>query len=138
MSNNNKFQALGFDDIDKVVEELYAKISPKKTVSKSHVDEKEMELRLTLQETQVASTHPRLGVAGVLPSQIVNTRRSKATPQTWKHLMKGKGNASSDGASSFHYAIIIDYECSCEEGQDNDFPHEIIEFPAILVSHSIP
>ncbi|CAK5042142.1 unnamed protein product [Meloidogyne enterolobii] len=33
----------------------------------------------------------------------------------------------------YNYFIVIDFECSCEEN-NYDFEHEIIEFPAVLIS----
>ena len=32
----------------------------------------------------------------------------------------------------FDYLIVVDFECTCEEGR-NTYPHEIIEFPGVLV-----
>jgi len=34
---------------------------------------------------------------------------------------------------SFDYLIIVDFEATCEEKNEPDFNHEIIEFPAVLV-----
>jgi len=33
----------------------------------------------------------------------------------------------------YNYFIVIDFECSCEEN-NYDFEHEIIEFPAVMIS----
>ena len=33
-----------------------------------------------------------------------------------------------------HYYCVIDFECTCEQGNPADYEHEIIEFPAILVN----
>ncbi|XP_066993028.1 3'-5' exoribonuclease 1 isoform X2 [Anabrus simplex] len=38
-------------------------------------------------------------------------------------------------ASKLHpYYVIVDFEATCEEVNSSDYPHEIIEFPAVLVS----
>jgi len=34
---------------------------------------------------------------------------------------------------TFDYLIIVDFEATCEEKNEPDYPHEIIEFPAVLV-----
>lgn len=36
------------------------------------------------------------------------------------------------------YFIVIDFEATCEERNPPDYKHEIIEFPAVLVSSSSP
>lgn len=36
--------------------------------------------------------------------------------------------------SSYDYIVFIDFECTCIDENPKDFPHEIIEFPAILLN----
>ena len=37
-------------------------------------------------------------------------------------------------APSMDYIVAIDFEATCEEENPPGFPHEIIEFPAVLIS----
>ena len=34
----------------------------------------------------------------------------------------------------FDYVCVIDFEATCTATQQNDYPHEIIEFPLVLVN----
>lgn len=43
-------------------------------------------------------------------------------------LMEAKANRNAD------FLIIIDFEATCEERNPSGYPHEIIEFPAVLVA----
>lgn len=45
-------------------------------------------------------------------------------------LLEAKANRNSD------YLLVIDFEATCEEKNPAGYPHEIIEFPAILVATS--
>ena len=33
----------------------------------------------------------------------------------------------------FDYLVVIDFEATCEEKNSAEYPHEIIEFPAVLI-----
>ena len=33
----------------------------------------------------------------------------------------------------FEYIAVVDFEATCERNQGNNFPHEIIEFPIVLI-----
>ncbi len=33
----------------------------------------------------------------------------------------------------FDYLVVVDFEATCEEKNVQDYPHEIIEFPAVLI-----
>ena len=34
----------------------------------------------------------------------------------------------------YRYIVVIDFEATCDEGRDvRDYPHEIIEFPLVLI-----
>jgi hypothetical protein len=33
----------------------------------------------------------------------------------------------------FDYLVVVDFEATCEEKNTVDYPHEIIEFPAVLI-----
>ena len=34
----------------------------------------------------------------------------------------------------FEYLVVIDFEATCENRRIDEYPHEIIEFPAVLVN----
>ncbi|XP_065336475.1 3'-5' exoribonuclease 1-like [Cloeon dipterum] len=38
-----------------------------------------------------------------------------------------------DNRSQMQYYVVIDFEATCEEEKNNNYPHEIIEFPALLI-----
>jgi hypothetical protein len=33
----------------------------------------------------------------------------------------------------FEYIAVVDFEATCEQNAKNDYPHEIIEFPVVLI-----
>lgn len=33
----------------------------------------------------------------------------------------------------YDYVCVVDFECTCQEGENTDYPHEIIEFPIVLL-----
>lgn len=35
---------------------------------------------------------------------------------------------------SYDYVCVIDYEATCEQGNSSNYPHEIIEFPIVLIN----
>jgi hypothetical protein len=35
--------------------------------------------------------------------------------------------------SEFDYLIVVDFEATCEKNKYTNYPHEIIEFPAVLI-----
>lgn len=43
-----------------------------------------------------------------------------------------KARLKAPGGTKYDYIIVIDFEATCEQNNDN-YKHEIIEFPAILV-----
>jgi inhibitor of KinA sporulation pathway (predicted exonuclease) len=44
--------------------------------------------------------------------------------------------SASDVAQPFAYYCVIDFECTCEENNRDNYPHEIIEWPAVLIDAS--
>jgi inhibitor of KinA sporulation pathway (predicted exonuclease) len=34
----------------------------------------------------------------------------------------------------FEYIAVIDFEATCDTNQGNNYPHEIIEFPIVLIN----
>ncbi len=34
----------------------------------------------------------------------------------------------------YEYIAVIDFEATCDSNQGNDYPHEIIEFPIVLIN----
>eukprot|EP00758_Cryptobia_borreli_P001090 Tbor_TRINITY_DN1929_c0_g1::TRINITY_DN1929_c0_g1_i1::g.3513::m.3513/K18416/THEX1, ERI1; 3'-5' exoribonuclease 1 len=69
-----------------------------------------------------------------------NTRETRANGQKQLHaktFTRAAGGHRRTAGNSiekqlFDYMIVVDFECTCRENCD-DFPNEIIEFPAILV-----
>ena len=55
-----------------------------------------------------------------------------------KHYYKAQLTLSSENPlgmieQHFEYIAVIDFEATCEHNQGNHFPHEIIEFPIVLI-----
>ncbi len=34
----------------------------------------------------------------------------------------------------FEYIAVVDFEATCDTNQGNNYPHEIIEFPIVLIN----
>lgn len=55
-----------------------------------------------------------------------------------KHFYKGQlllglENPFSSIEQDFEYIAVVDFEATCDYNQGNSFPHEIIEFPIVLI-----
>lgn len=50
-----------------------------------------------------------------------------------RKLLREAGLLQPSPHRTFDYLIIVDFEATCEEKNEPDYPHEIIEFPAVLV-----
>lgn len=48
-------------------------------------------------------------------------------------LLKEAGLADHNTYRGFDYVVVVDFEATCEEKNSVDYPHEIIEFPAVLI-----
>lgn len=48
-------------------------------------------------------------------------------------MLKKYGLFETPAHRSFDYLVVVDFEATCEEKNLPDYPHEIIEFPAVLV-----
>ena len=66
------------------------------------------------------------GVKEVLRKRLKNFYKKRKLAKAKVHQLKKK---------NFDYFAVIDFEATCEENNDN-FSHEIIEFPVILVDLS--
>jgi len=49
-------------------------------------------------------------------------------------LTHGCKNPSTMIEQHFEYIAVVDFEATCEEHQRNNYPHEIIEFPIVLIN----
>ncbi|RUS76797.1 hypothetical protein EGW08_015443, partial [Elysia chlorotica] len=120
-------------------------IAPPKTKSKPRLDmasgftpEEEISMKLsringainkmTKEEIQEKLANIGLntcGVKDVLKKRLKNYYKRQRTAQSNRALTE-------DDVLKFDYLVVIDYEATCSETNDN-FVHEIIEFPAVLV-----
>lgn len=69
----------------------------------------------------------------VIASGEIEIRRMRL-----KHYYKAQLTLSSENPldmieQHFEYIAVIDFEATCEHNQGNHFPHEIIEFPIVLI-----
>jgi len=51
----------------------------------------------------------------------------------WKSKMLRETGLIKNAAKGYDYFIVIDFEATCEERNLPDYPHEIIEFPGVVV-----
>ena len=51
----------------------------------------------------------------------------------WKSKMLREAGLIKNAAKGYDYFIVIDFEATCEERNLPDYPHEIIEFPGVVV-----
>jgi len=51
----------------------------------------------------------------------------------WKSKLLREAGLIKNAAKGFEYFVVIDFEATCEERNLPDYPHEIIEFPGVLV-----
>lgn len=65
------------------------------------------------------------GMKDVLKKRIKNYYKRKK-------LMKARVHPPEGNKTPYDYLLVIDFEATCEEDVEN-YTHEIIEFPAILV-----
>jgi len=61
-------------------------------------------------------------------------RRLKEYIKTEKLIEAGLLDRKATLVLNTDYFVVIDFEATCEEKNPSDYPHEIIEFPAVLVS----
>jgi len=61
-------------------------------------------------------------------------RRLKEYYKTEKLIQAGLLERKSSDERNTDFFIVIDFEATCEEKNPSGYPHEIIEFPAVLVS----
>lgn len=52
----------------------------------------------------------------------------------YKETTLKDSSVGSSLSSKFDYVCVIDYEATCVGTQQKDYPHEIIEFPIVLVN----
>ncbi|KAF7236468.1 3'-5' exoribonuclease 1 [Varanus komodoensis] len=78
------------------------------------------ELRAKLAEFKLDTR----GVKDVLKKRLKNHYK--------KEKLMHKQPASAD--NYYDYICVIDFEATCEEGNQPEFPHEIIEFPIVLLN----
>ena len=48
--------------------------------------------------------------------------------------LKSQSIKEANKSSTYDYVCVIDFEATCVESVQNDFPHEIIEFPIVLIN----
>ncbi|KAK3735512.1 hypothetical protein RRG08_007131 [Elysia crispata] len=134
--------------LDKEAESLSASkepVAPLKTRSKPRLDmasgftpEDEISMKLSringainkmtkeeIQEKLASIGLNTCGVKDVLKKRLKNYYKRQRTAQCNRALTE-------DEVLKFDYLVVIDFEATCSETNDN-FVHEIIEFPAVLV-----
>ncbi|XP_074652516.1 3'-5' exoribonuclease 1-like [Tubulanus polymorphus] len=83
--------------------------------------------KLELRE-QLAKYHmDTRGVKEVLKKRLKNLYKKQK-------LVKARIANVTKRETPYDYLVIIDFEATCEESNGTNFPHEIIEFPAILLN----
>ncbi|CAG5136634.1 unnamed protein product [Candidula unifasciata] len=84
--------------------------------------------RMTKEQLQEKLAHVRLNTSGV---KDVLKKRLKHYYKRQK-LVQSNSAASEEDRLKYAYLVVIDFEATCSESNEN-FVHEIIEFPAVLI-----
>jgi 3'-5' exoribonuclease 1 len=63
----------------------------------------------------------------------IEIRRARLKHHYKAQVTLGCENPLSKIEQHFEYIAVIDFEATCERNQGNSFPHEIIEFPIVLI-----
>ncbi|XP_023344113.1 3'-5' exoribonuclease 1 [Eurytemora carolleeae] len=58
---------------------------------------------------------------------------TKRLKQFYKVQLLREAGLLEPSPRGFDYLVVIDFEATCEEKNSSEYPHEIIEFPAVLV-----
>lgn len=69
----------------------------------------------------------------VLISGELEIRRIRLKHYYKAQLTFGYENALKMIEQHFEYIAVVDFEATCDHNQGNHFPHEIIEFPIVLI-----
>lgn len=69
----------------------------------------------------------------VIASGEIDIRRLRLKHYYKAQLTFGCENPLAMIEQHFEYIAVVDYEATCEYNQGNSFPHEIIEFPVVLI-----
>jgi len=48
--------------------------------------------------------------------------------------LKSQNIKETNKSSKYDYVCVIDFEATCVESVQNEYPHEIIEFPIVLIN----
>ncbi|KAL7854165.1 hypothetical protein AOLI_G00210090 [Acnodon oligacanthus] len=84
--------------------------------------------RMTRDELRAKCTELKLDTRGV---KDVLKKRLKSYYKRQK--LKQSAAAGGPGDMYYDYICVVDFEATCEENNPSDFPHEIIEFPMVLI-----
>ena len=68
-----------------------------------------------------------------LISGELEIRRIRLKHHYKAQLTFGYENALKMIEQHFEYIAVVDFEATCDHNQGNHFPHEIIEFPIVLI-----
>jgi len=70
----------------------------------------------------------------VINSGDIDIRRIRLKHHHSSGLTFGHENLLTMIEQHFEYIAVVDFEATCEERQGNNFRHEIIEFPIVLIN----
>jgi 3'-5' exoribonuclease 1 len=70
----------------------------------------------------------------VIASGEIEIRRLRLKHYYKAQLTYGCENPFQMIEQYFEYIAIVDFEATCESNQGNNYPHEIIEFPIVLIN----
>ncbi len=70
----------------------------------------------------------------MINSGDIDIRRIRLKHYHSSELTFGHENLLTMIEQHFEYIAVVDFEATCEERQGNNFPHEIIEFPIVLIN----
>jgi len=99
----------------------------------SHPVYKEISNKNGYLNRQDLSTLKRICKAENLDSSGKKNLVIKRLKQFYKNSMLMNAGLLEKVTRGFDYLVVIDFEATCEEKNSAEYPHEIIEFPAVLI-----
>ncbi len=73
-------------------------------------------------------------VSFIIISGEIDIRRFRLKHHHTSELTYGCQNPLTMIEQQFEYIAVVDFEATCEEKQRNNYRHEIIEFPIVLIN----
>lgn len=70
----------------------------------------------------------------MISSGEIEIRRIRLKHYYKAQLMLGSENPMQMIQQHFEFIAVVDFEATCDDNQRHNYPHEIIEFPIVLIN----